>query len=101
MVRHRDIGQRNDIDFNGYDGLQISIDVLHIVVAAKPVPLDPVSNHIWIKAALSVCPVVGRAVSVHLVGDAGFDKVQRRAAAAGAAGYIHHIYPGEVAIEIA
>jgi hypothetical protein len=60
LSRHLDIGKADDFDIYGYNGLDIVVNVSHIIFPPKSIPLDPIFNNVPIKTSLSMGPIVGR-----------------------------------------
>src|SRR6202023_1180677 len=88
LSRHLDIGKADDFDIYGYNGLDIVVNVSHIIFPSESISLDPIFNKIRIETSLSMGPIVGGAVSIHLVRDTRLDKIQWRTAAGRAASNI-------------
>src|ERR1700732_1232730 len=100
LPRYLDIGKADDFDICGYNGLDIVVNVSRIIFPAESIPLDPIFNNVPIKTSLSMGPIVGGAVAIHLVRDTRLDEIYWRTTAGHAASNIQDSYVWVVRIEI-
>ncbi len=83
-----------------YNGIHIVVDVPYIIFSAELIPLDPIFNNVQIETSLSMGPIVGGPVSIHLVRDTRLDEIQWSTTAGRAASNIQDSYVRIVCIEI-